>query len=325
MEGRRGNGRKEMYELDSIICVVGPTASGKTELALRLAETLSGEIVSCDSMQLYRRMDIGTAKPTPDELARARHHMIDVCEPDEAFSVGKYVQMADACVQDILSRGKTAIITGGTGLYADSLISGRTFAPVPQTGVRERLQARLAAEGGDALLRELACVDPVTAARLHPADEKRIVRALEVFLETGEPISRHNERTRQQPDQYEPVWLGLDFADRAALYERIDRRVDKMRAAGLEREVRELLASGVPAAATAMQAIGYKELAGALRGDCTFDEAYDLIKRRSRNYAKRQLTWFRRNSRMRWLIREAADDDASIFRAALQEIPFFAG
>ena len=314
-----------MYELDSIICVVGPTASGKTELALRLAETLSGEIVSCDSMQLYRRMDIGTAKPTPDELARARHHMIDVCEPDEDFSVGKYVQMADACVQDILSRGKVAILTGGTGLYADSLISGRTFAPVPQTGVRERLQARLAAEGGGALLRELASVDPETAARLHPADEKRIVRALEVFLETGEPISRHNERTRQQPDQYEPVWLGLDFASRAALYARIDRRVDNMRAAGLEREVRELLASGVPAAATAMQAIGYKELAGALRGDCTFDEAYDLIKQRSRNYAKRQLTWFRRNSRMHWLIREAADDDASIFRAALQEIPFFAG
>ena len=314
-----------MYELDSIICVVGPTASGKTELALRLAETLSGEIVSCDSMQLYRRMDIGTAKPTPDELARARHHMIDVCEPDEAFSVGKYVQMADACVQDILSRGKTAIITGGTGLYADSLISGRTFAPVPQTGVRERLQARLAAEGGGALLRELASVDPETAARLHPADEKRIVRALEVFLETGEPISRHNERTRQQPDQYEPVWLGLDFADRAALYERIDRRVDTMRAAGLEREVRELLESGVPAAATAMQAIGYKELAGALRGEGSLDEAYDLIKQRSRNYAKRQLTWFRRNSRMHWLIREAADDDASIFRAALQEIPFFAG
>ena len=314
-----------MYELDSIICVVGPTASGKTELALRLAETLSGEIVSCDSMQLYRRMDIGTAKPTPDELARARHHMIDVCEPDEDFSVGKYVQMADACVQDILSRGKVAILTGGTGLYADSLISGRTFAPVPQTGVRERLQARLAAEGGGALLRELASVDPETAARLHPADEKRIVRALEVFLETGEPISRHNERTRQQPDQYEPVWLGLDFADRAALYERIDRRVDTMRAAGLEREVRALLEGGVPAAATAMQAIGYKELAAALRGEGSLDEAYDLIKRRSRNYAKRQLTWFCRNSRMHWLIREAADDDASIFRAALQEIPFFAG
>ena len=305
--------------------MVGPTASGKTELALRLAERLDGEIVSCDSMQLYRRMDIGTAKPTPDELARARHHMIDVCEPDEAFSVGKYVQMADACVQDILSRGKVAILTGGTGLYADSLISGRTFAPVPQTGVRERLQARLAAEGGGALLRELASVDPETAARLHPADEKRIVRALEVFLETGEPISRHNERTRQQPDQYEPVWLGLDFADRAALYARIDRRVDTMRAAGLEREVRGLLESGVPDTATAMQAIGYKELAGALRGEASLDEAYDLIKQRSRNYAKRQLTWFRRNSRMHWLIREAADDDASIFRAALQEIPFFAG
>ena len=139
--------------MDRIICVVGPTASGKTELALRLAEALSGEIVSCDSMQVYRRMDIGTAKPTSDELARARHHMIDVCEPDEDFSAGKYVPMADACVQDILSRGKIAVVVGGTGLYADSLIAGRTFAPVPQTGAREALQARLACEGGEALLR----------------------------------------------------------------------------------------------------------------------------------------------------------------------------
>ena len=160
--------------MDRIICVVGPTASGKTELALRLAEALSGEIVSCDSMQVYRRMDIGTAKPTSDELARARHHMIDVCEPDEDFSAGKYVPMADACVQDILSRGKTAVVVGGTGLYADSLIAGRTFAPVPQTGAREALQARLACEGSEALLRELSQVDPETAARLHPADGKRI-------------------------------------------------------------------------------------------------------------------------------------------------------
>ena len=311
--------------MDRIICVVGPTASGKTELALRLAEALSGEIVSCDSMQVYRRMDIGTAKPTSDELARARHHMIDVCEPDEDFSAGKYVPMADACVQDVLSRGKIAVIVGGTGLYADSLIAGRTFAPVPQTGAREALQARLACEGGEALLRELSQVDPETAARLHPADEKRIVRALEVYYETGEPISRHNERTRALPDKYDPVWLGLDFESRAALYERIDRRVDKMRAAGLEDEVRGLLTSGVPDTATSMQAIGYKELAAALRGAYAVDEAFRLIQQRSRNYAKRQLTWFRRNEKMHWLVRGAGGSDASIFQEALQIIPFFAG
>ena len=276
--------------MDRIICVVGPTASGKTELALRLAEALSGEIVSCDSMQVYRRMDIGTAKPTSDELARARHHMIDVCEPGEDFSAGKYVPMADACVQDILSRGKIAVIVGGTGLYADSLIAGRTFAPVPQTGAREALQARLAREGGEALLRELSQVDPGTAARLHPADEKRIVRALEVYYETGEPISRHNER-----------------------------------AAGLEDEVRGLLTSGVPDTATSMQAIGYKELAAALRGEYAVDEAFRLIQQRSRNYAKRQLTWFRRNEKMHWLVRGAGGSDASIFQEALQIIPFFAG
>ena len=308
-----------------IICLVGPTASGKKELALRLAEALSGEIVSCDSMQVYRRMDIGTAKPTPQELARARHHMIDVCEPDEDFSAGKYVPMADACVRDILSRGKAAIVVGGTGLYADSLIAGRTFAPVPRTGVREKLQARLLREGSEALLRELSRTDPETAARLHPADEKRIVRALEVYYETGEPISRHNERTRALPDKYEPVWLGLDFASRAALYERIDRRVDKMREAGLEREVRGLLASGVPDTATSMQAIGYKELAAALRGECAVADAFRLIQQRSRNYAKRQLTWFRRNEKLHWLVRGEGDDDASIFRAARQQIPFFAG
>ena len=259
--------------MDKIICVVGPTASGKTELALRLAEALGGEVVSCDSMQVYRRMDIGTAKPTAAELARARHHMVDVAEPDEDFSVGKYVPLADACVQDILARGKTVIVAGGTGLYAESLMAGRSFAPVPATGVRQRLEARLEAEGGAALLRELAEADPETAARLHPADGKRIVRALEVFLETGMTISRHNALTQSVPPKYNPIWLGLDFEDRAALYARIDRRVERMREAGLDDEVRALLDAGVPDTATAMQAIGYKEFFGFLNGACTLDEA----------------------------------------------------
>ena len=311
--------------MDKIICVVGPTASGKTELALRLAEALGGEVVSCDSMQVYRRMDIGTAKPTAAELARARHHMVDVAEPDEDFSVGKYVPLADACVQDILARGKTVIVAGGTGLYAESLMAGRSFAPVPATGVRQRLEARLEAEGGAALLRELAEADPETAARLHPADGKRIVRALEVFLETGMTISRHNALTQSVPPKYNPIWLGLDFEDRAALYARIDRRVERMREAGLDDEVRALLDAGVPDTATAMQAIGYKELAACERGETDRAAAYALIKQRSRNYAKRQLTWFRRNGAMHWVRRGAADTDDTIFAAVRQIIPFFAG
>ena len=160
--------------MDRIICVVGPTASGKTKLAVQLAKAYDGEVVSCDSMQIYKHMDIGTAKPTPEEMEGVPHHMIDCVEPGEDFSVGKYVQLADGCVQDILSRGKAAVIAGGTGLYVDSLIAGRTFAPVPQTGKREALEAQLRQEGGEAMLRKLRAVDPDAAARLHPADEKRI-------------------------------------------------------------------------------------------------------------------------------------------------------
>ena len=310
--------------MDRIICVVGPTASGKTKLAVQLAKAYDGEVVSCDSMQIYKHMDIGTAKPTPEEMEGVPHHMIDCVEPGEDFSVGKYVQLADGCVQDILSRGKTAVIAGGTGLYVDSLIAGRTFAPVPQTGKREVLEAQLRQEGGEAMLRKLRAVDPDAAARLHPADEKRIIRALEVYAETGRTITQHNLDTQQIPPRYRPVWIGLDYLDRAVLYRRIDLRVDLMLQAGLLDEIRALLARGVSPRTTAMQAIGYKEFCDALEGRSTLSAAADLCKQRSRNYAKRQLTWFRRNPQLCWLRMTGQEDFAQILAAARQNIPFSA-
>jgi tRNA dimethylallyltransferase len=310
--------------MERIVCVVGPTASGKTGLAVELAKRLDGEIVSCDSMQIYRRMDIGTAKPTVEEMQGIPHYMIDIVEPDEDFSVGKYVKMAEACLQDILARGKTAVVAGGTGLYCDSLIAGRSFAPCPSTGKRETLEREADELGSGALLERLRAADPETAARLHPADRKRIVRALEVYLETGETISAHNEKTRLVPPRHRAVWLGLDFEERAELYARIDRRVDDMLRLGLLDEIRALLASGVPEKATSMQAIGYKEFLAALRGESTPEEAAALVKQRSRNYAKRQRTWFRRNPEIRWLLQRPGADFSALSDAACQEIPFFA-
>lgn len=313
-----------MAEPDRIICLAGPTASGKTRMSIALAKALDGEVVSCDSMQIYRTMDIGTAKPTAEEMDGVRHHMLDVAEPDEPFSVGKYVEMADACVQDILSRGKTVILAGGTGLYMDSLIAGRSFAPIPATGKREALERQAEEAGIEPLLARLREIDPESAARLHPSDRRRIIRALEIYQETGVTMTEHDRLTRLVPPRYHPVWLGMTFRDRAELYARIDLRVGQMLEQGLLDEVRALLARGIPATATAMQAIGYKELTGALCGEESVDEAVRLICQRSRNYAKRQLTWFRRNSEIFWLEQTLPLDFSAIFESALQHIPFFA-
>lgn len=287
--------------MNQIICIVGPTATGKTKLSVALAKQLDAEIVSCDSMQLYRGMDIGTAKPTADEMGGVVHHMMDFLDPSEDFSVGRYVNQADACVQDILSRGKRVIIVGGTGLYVDSLIAGRQFAPYPETGRREELTKIAQEQGIDVLMQQLRAVDPESAARIHPSNEKRVIRALEVYLETGKTITQHNLETAQLPDKYRPTWIGLDYVNRSALYARIDARVEEMFRQGLVEEVRRLLDAGVPAQSTAMQAIGYKELTAALRGEGTLEEAKALIQQGSRRYAKRQRTWFYRNENIHWI------------------------
>ena len=303
--------------MNPIVCLAGPTASGKTALAVELAKDLNGEVVSCDSMQVYRRMDIGTAKPSPEEMQGIPHHMIDVAEPDEDFSVSRYCAMAAPIVDDIVARGKTAIIAGGTGLYMDSLIRGNDFAPFPSTGVREKLEAETDEIGLPAMLARLREIDPDTADRVF--DRKRILRALEVYLETGETITEHNRKTRLIPPKYTPLWLGLDFADRGELYRRIDKRVDIMLEMGLMEEIRSLLDSGIPEKCTAMQAIGYKEFVNALEGKETVRQAAEEVKKASRHYAKRQLTWFRRNPAVRWLVRRG-DDGREILASARQII-----
>jgi len=303
--------------MNNIICIAGPTASGKTALAVELAKQFNGEVISCDSMQIYKRMDIGTAKPTIEEMQGIPHHMLDVCEPDEDFSVSRYCEMATPIIDDILARGKTAIIAGGTGLYMDSLIKGNDFAPFPATGHRQRLEAKLSEVGLDAMITELSAVDPEAVERAQ-RNPRRIIRALEVFYETGETITSHNLKTQAIPPRYSPLWLGLDFEPRQLLYDRIDLRVGIMLEMGLEKEIRNLLASGIPANCTAMQAIGYKEFVAALDGRCTMEEAANEVRQSSRRYAKRQLTWFKRNPNMNWLTRREVDGAEEIIERARQ-------
>lgn len=292
-----------------VICVVGPTASGKTKMGVALAKRFSGEVVSVDSMQIYRGMAIGTAAPTPVEMEGVPHHMIGVADPAESWSVSRFTEAADRCVQDILSRGKLPVLVGGTGLYLDALVRGNTFAAGQQGGaVRQELQERLAQEGAAALLAELAAVDPEAAARLHLRDEKRILRALEVYRETGETISEHDRKSRETPDRYDALYIGLSFRDRQDLRDRIDRRVDAMVAQGLLDEVRRLLGSGLPRDATALQAIGFKQFLAVADGIATEAEAVEEVKLRSRQYAKRQLTWLRRNPDIHWILWEKEPD-----------------
>ena len=306
--------------MNNIICIAGPTASGKTALAVELAKKLGGEVVSCDSMQIYKGMDIGTAKPTAEEMQGIPHHMLDVAEPYEDFSVSRYCEMADPIVEDILSRGKTAIIAGGTGLYMDALIRGNSFAPFPSTGMREKLEAQADRDGMEAMLALLASIDPESAARLHLKDRKRIIRALEVYYETGQTITSHNLKTQQIPPKYNAFWFALEDENRQDLYNRIDSRVEKMLSAGLIDEIKSLLSSGIPEKCTAMQAIGYKEFIAYLNGNATLEEAVTSVQQASRHYAKRQLTWFRRNPAICWLRRKSGEKTEQILEAALQAL-----
>ena len=304
----------------NILVICGPTASGKTALAAELALRLDGEVVSPDSMQVYRGMDIGTAKPTRGEMRGVPHHMLDVADPRENYSVARYVAQAVPIVDGILARGKLPIVAGGTGLYLDNLVAGRQFAPfAPDSGLRERLQERVRAEGLPALRAELERADPEAAGRIHPNDEKRTLRALEVYLATGKTITQHDRDSRALPNRYTPLTIALNFGERPWLWERIDRRVDHMMAQGLEKEVRGLLASGISRECTAMQAIGYKEIAAAIAEGRPAAEGAEEVKLRSRQYAKRQLTWFRRNKQAYWFNWEKIPDlsAAAVFSTEL--------
>ncbi len=296
-----------------VIVITGPTATGKTALSVALAKAIGGEVVSADSMQIYRRMDIGTAKVSPEEAEGVPHHMVDVAEPDEAFSVSRWVDMAAEACEDILARGKVPIITGGTGLYIDSLLSGRDFAAAPSTDacLRERLSAEYDSIGGEAFREKLREVDPDRAEKLHAADKKRLTRAMEVYLLTGETITTHDERTRALPPRYESLRFALSYENRDTLYERIDRRVDIMVEQGLFEEVEQLLRSGLSEGCTAMQAIGYKEPAAYFAGHLSRDEAIEKIKLESRRYAKRQLTWLRRDEGLHWILRDGVPEAES--------------
>ena len=304
----------------TVLCVVGPTASGKTKMAVALARRFGGEVVSVDSMQIYRGMTIGTAAPTAAEMEGVPHHMIAVADPAESWSVARFCQAADGCIQDILARGRLPVLAGGTGLYLDALIRGDDFAPGSQGGeVRLRLQRELREQGPEALLERLRTVDPETAGRLHLRDEKRILRALEIYEQTGEPMSLRDRRGRQRPDRYDALYIGLSFRDREDLRQRIDRRVDDMVRQGLLQEVQDLLDSGLPRDATALQAIGYKQFLAVADGTATPDQAVEEVKLRSRQYAKRQLTWLRRNPDIHWILWDREPD----FPAALQNATDF--
>lgn len=303
-----------------VLVIVGPTASGKTRMGVELAQALNGEVVSVDSMQIYRRMDIGTAKPTPEEMKGIPHHMIDVADPEEDWSVARYVETAVPAIEDILSRGRLPILVGGTGLYMDSLVDGRSFA-VQATGWREKLTAQARETGLEPLWQQLREIDPEAAARISPNDEKRVIRALEVWHESGKTITQHNLETQQLPRRYEALTIGLAFQDRQDMKDRIDSRVDEMAARGLVDEVQSLLDRGLSPRCTAMQAIGYKELAAALTQGGDVNAALEEIKLRSRQYAKRQLTWFRRNKSTHWLLWGHEPD----FEAARQEALAAAG
>ena len=291
----------ETLKKQPLIAVVGPTASGKTALAVELALYFGGEVVSADSMQVYKRMDIATAKPDEAEKKGVPHHLIDLIEPDgAAFSVAQYARRAHAVIADIAARGRVPILAGGTGLYIDAVIDNIDFSNIrSDEAVRAELRALADAHGNDYMLGLLREADPELAASLHPNNLGRILRALEVYRVTGVPMSEHQRRSRQMPARYDVCMIGLNFTDRAMLYDRVNRRVDLMMERGLLDEARAVSAV---CRGTALQAIGYKELIPYLDAGAPLEECINRLKQSTRRYAKRQLSWFRRDARNVWLM-----------------------
>ncbi len=303
-----------------LIVVAGPTASGKTALAIALAKVLDGEVVSADSMQIYKGIPLATACPSMDERDGVVHHLLEYVELSESYSVARYAKDARAVIADIHSRGKMPILCGGTGLYIAAVTDNVCYEEQNDeraAALRARLQAELAAEGEQAMWDKLNAVDPALASKLHINDRGRVLRALEVFELTGVPMSEQQKRQKEQPSPYDVTMFTLDFRDRAKLYDRIDRRVDVMMQNGLLEETAAVVRLLLP---TAQQAIGCKELRPYFDGECTLSEALDCMKRRSRQYAKRQLSWFRRIETAHTLYVDDYSDVAALRDAALAYI-----
>jgi tRNA dimethylallyltransferase len=304
-------------ERPPLLALVGPTAVGKTAVSLRIAKALNAEIISGDSMQVYRRMDIGTAKLPLGDREGIPHHLIDILEPDEPFSVSMFQHLCAEAIREIHGRGKLPFLVGGTGLYVESVCYGFEFqGDAGNKEFRERMREYARQYGAEALHARLAAVDPVTAGRLHPNDERRVIRALEVFETTGKPLSETQRQTRgaRKSSPYRLCLIGLTM-ERAALYRRINERVDAMIADGLVEEVAALLRSGVPRDAVSMQGLGYKEIAAYVRGECSLVEAVERLKRDTRHFAKRQLSWFRHMQDLVWVQVDEEGNHDDLFRS----------
>ena len=303
-----------------LVILTGPTAVGKTALSISLAKRINGEIISADSMQVYRGMDIGSAKIMPEEMDGVPHHLIDILDPDETFHVVLFQQLAKQAIGEVAGRGKIPILTGGTGFYIQAVLYDIDFTENDaDTAYREALEERFSNGEGQALWEELRCVDPASAQAIHPNNHKRVIRALEFYQKTGSPISAHNAQERKKQSAYNSAYFVLTDV-RERLYERIDARVDQMMQQGLLDEVRSLYGRGLDRSFVSMQGLGYKELIGYLEGDCSLDEAVYTIKRDSRHFAKPQLTWFRREKDVIWVDRSQLTDSAQVLAFMEQEL-----
>ena len=293
-----------------LVILTGPTAVGKTALSIELAKTIGGEIISADSMQVYSRMDIGSAKITPEEMAGVPHHLIDVLEPDQEFNVVVFQELAKRALAEIYSRGHIPIVAGGTGFYIQALLYDIDFTENDEdTALRRSLEEQAKREGAEALYERLRAVDPESCESIHAHNVKRVIRAIEFYEKTGKKISVHNMEQRQNSSPYHFAYFVLND-DRERIYERINERVDLMMAQGLMEEVRALRESGCRKDMVSMQGLGYKELLSCLEGELSLEEAVYLIKRNTRHFAKRQLTWFRREKEVTWIEKNVFDQDS---------------
>jgi len=294
--------------LKKMLAVVGPTASGKSDLAIEICKKFCGEVISCDSMQIYKRMNIGTAKPSVDEMQGIAHHLLDFLEPGTDYSVSDYVADADRCVHDLWSRGVLPVFCGGTGLYIDSYISGFEFSEFENDpSVRKRIENEFSVSGIEPIYEKLKSIDPESAESIDIHNVKRVIRALEVYETTGITISEWNRRSKLNAKKKDCLIIGLDYKNRETLYSRIDARVDLMLDMGLINEAKSLYDDGLMSTRTASQAIAYKEFIPYFNGEDTIENCVEILKRNSRRYAKRQLTWFRRNKDIKWIFKDEKD------------------